>query len=91
MVELYDEGCSACQAPTQFQGNNSYHELAALTITEAIAHGLNNKETVFLLLLDAQSAFDRVVIEHAERCAYMAGTKDEGMCSSTWTAAPCLQ
>ena len=79
MVELYDGGWSACQAPTQFQGSNSSHELAALSITEAVVQGLHiNKEPVFLLLLDAQSAFDRVVIEHAVRCAYLAGTADQG-------------
>ena len=32
-----------------------------------------------MLLLDAQSAYDRVVIEHAVRCAYLAGTQDEGL------------
>ena len=34
---------------------------------------------VFLLLLDAQSTFDRVVVEHAIRCAFLAGTQDEGL------------
>ena len=80
MVELYDGGWSAVQAQTQFQGSNSSHELAALCVTEAIIQGLHtNKEPVYLLLLDAQSAFDRVVIEHAIRCAYVAGTQDEGL------------
>ena len=80
MVELYDGGWSACQASTQFQGSNSSHELAALSITEAVVQGLHiKKEPVFLLLLDAQSAFDRVVIEHAVRCAYLAGTDDQGL------------
>ena len=56
------------------------HELAALSVTEATTHGLHsNKEPVYLLLLDAQSAFDRVVIEHAIRCAYLAGTQDQGL------------
>ena len=80
MVELYDSGWSAVQAATQFQGSNSSHDLAALCITEAISHGLHvNKEPVFLLLLDAQSAFDLVVIEHAIRCAWDAGMQDEGL------------
>ena len=39
MVELYDMGWSAAQAPTQFQGSNSSHDLAALTITEATIQG----------------------------------------------------
>ena len=73
IVELYDQGWSSVHAPTQFQGNNSSHELAAISITEAISHGLHvNKEPVYLLLLDAQSAFDLVVIEHA-------GTQNEGL------------
>jgi hypothetical protein len=80
MVELYGDGWSAVQAPTQFQGTNSSHELAALSITEATLYGLHtNKAPVYILLLDAQSAFDRVVIEHAIRCAYLAGTQDEGL------------
>ena len=80
MVELNDDCWSACQAQTQFQGSNSSHELAALAITEAVLHGLHaNKDPVYTLLLDAESAFDRVVIEHAVRCAYLAGTVDEGL------------
>ena len=79
MVELYNTGWSAAQAPTQFQGDNSSHDLAALCVTEAVQQGLHiNKEPVYLLLLDAQSAYDRVVIENAVRCAYEAGTQDEG-------------
>ena len=80
MVELYDAGWSACQASTQFQGTDSSHELAALSITEAVVQGLHiNKEPIFLLLLDAQNAFDRVVIEHTVRCAYLAGRDDQGL------------
>ena len=80
MVDLYDSGWSAAQASTQFQGSNSSHELAALSITEAVIHGLySNKEPVYALLLDALSAYDRVVIEHAIRCAFLAGTQDEGL------------
>ena len=79
-MQLYITGWSAAQAPTQFQGDNSSHDLAALCVTEAVQHGLHiNKEPVYLLLLDAQSAYDRVVIEHAVRCAYEAGTQDEGL------------
>ena len=79
-MQLYNSGWSAAQAPTQFQGENSSHELAALCVTEAVVHGLHtNKEPVYLLLLDAQSAYDRVVIEHAVNCAYFAGTQDEGL------------
>ena len=80
MVQLYNGGWSAIQAPTQFQGQNSSHKLAALSITEAIIHGTHtNMEPVYFLSLDALSAYDRVVIEHAIRCAYQAGTQDEGL------------
>ena len=80
MVELYDGGWYSVQAPTQFQGPGSSHELAVLSITEAISYGFHvNKDPVYLLLLDAQSAFDRVIIDHAIRCAYLAGTRDEGL------------
>ena len=65
---------------TLFQGSNSSHELAALSITEAVIQGLYvNKEPVYFLSLDALSAFDRVIIEHAIREAYLAGTQDEGL------------
>ena len=80
MVELYDTGWSAAQATTQFQGSNSSHDLAALALTEATLQGqLCCKKPVYVLLLDALSAFDLVVIEHAIRSAYLAGTQDEGL------------
>ena len=80
MVELYGAGWMDVQAPTQFQGENSSHELAALCVTEAISHSLHvNKDPVYVLLLDAMSAFDLVIIEHAIRSAWEAGTIDEGL------------
>ena len=39
----------------------------------------SNKEPVYFLSLDALSAYDRVVIEHAVRCTYLAVTQDEGL------------
>ena len=36
MVQLYDRSWSAVQVATQFQGQNSSHELAALSISEPI-------------------------------------------------------
>ena len=56
------------------------HDLAALAITEVVSNGLHvNKEHVFVLLLDAMSAFDLVVIEDAIRCAWDVGVQDEGL------------
>ena len=58
--DLYHEHWDACQAETQYQGTGSNHELAALLITEVVQHSLNvSNKPVFLLALDAQSAFDR--------------------------------
>ena len=52
------------QAETQFQGEGSSHELAAILLTETIAHSLFTlKKPVFVLYLDAQSAFDVVLSE----------------------------
>ena len=52
------------QAKTQFQGSGSSHELAALLVTEAVQHFLFvQHEPVFLLLLDAKSAFDKILTE----------------------------
>ena len=70
LVDLYDDGWCNAQAETQFQGRNSSHELAALCITEAVNHSSTNNDPLYLLLLDAKAAFDKVVIQHAIRCAY---------------------
>ena len=58
--DLYVHLWNDCQAETQYQGSGSSHELASLLITEVIQHSLYvAKKPVFLLALDAQSAFDR--------------------------------
>ena len=52
------------QAETQFQGEGSCHELAAVLLTETIQHSLFSlKLPIFILYLDAQSAFDVVLSE----------------------------
>ena len=52
------------QAPTQFQGEGSSHELAALLLTETIQQSLySKKQPIFILYLDAMSAFDVVLPE----------------------------
>ena len=52
------------QAETQFQGEGSTHELAAVLLTETIQHSLYSlEEPVFILYLDAKSAFDVVIRE----------------------------
>ena len=68
------------QAQTQFQGPGSCHDLAALLLTEAVQHSLHTARLpVYVLLLDAKSAFDKVVLECAVRNAYLAGTRDQGL------------
>ena len=58
--DLFHNHWDNCQAETQYQGHGSNHELAALLVTEVIQHSLNvSKKPVFLLSLDAQSAYDR--------------------------------
>ena len=57
-------GWAAAQAETQFQGSGSSHELAAILLTETIQHSLFSlKLPIFILYLDAQSAFDVVLRE----------------------------
>ena len=57
---LYQPVWNSHQAGTQFQGSGSNHELASLLATEVVQHSLFViKKPVYLLALDAQSAFDR--------------------------------
>ena len=68
------------QAPTQYQGEGSSHELAALLLTEVVQHRLHHdRGPVFALFLDAKSAFDVVVRQNAMVAAFQAGTKDQGL------------
>ena len=77
---LYSAGWAEKQAETQFQGEGSSHELAALLFTETIQHSLYiNKKPVFALLLDAMSAYDKIVKQCALREAFLAGTDDEAL------------
>ena len=60
--DLYVHLWEADQADTQFQGKGSNHELASLLVTEIVQHSLFvAKKPVYLLALDAQSAFDRCI------------------------------
>ena len=71
---LHIEKWKSQQAPTQYQGEGSSHELAALLVTEVIQHSLYKlKQPVYLLFLDARSAFDVVVPELLLRQMYLSG------------------
>ena len=62
------------QAITQYQGEASSHELAALLVTELVQHSLYTlKEPAYLLFLDAKSAFDNVKPEILAKQMFMAG------------------
>ena len=62
--DLYQGQWDACTAPTQYQTSGSSHELASLLVTEVIQYSLNIADIpVYLLILDAESAFDRCLKE----------------------------
>ena len=62
------------QAITQYQGENSSHDLAALLVTEVIQRSIFTlRKPVYLLFLDAKSAFDVVIPELLIRNMFLAG------------------
>ena len=72
--ELFVEKWNMKQAETQYQGQGSSHELASLLITEAVQHSkFTIMKPIFLLFLDAKSAFDNVIIPYLVRCFHQAG------------------
>ena len=77
---LYHDGWADAQAETQFQGSGSSHELAALLLTESVNFSLfTAKKPVYVLLLDAKSAFDLMPRESIIVNAFKAGTHDQGL------------
>ena len=77
---LHQEKWDSCQASTQYQGSGSSHELASLLVTEVIQHSLfvANKP-VFILALDAKSAFDRCLRQILVCELFKAGINDEAL------------
>ena len=72
--QLHEDKWKVCQAETQYQGEGSCHELAALLVTELVQHSIHTlREPAYLLFLDAKSAFDRVLPELLIRELYLAG------------------
>ena len=66
------------QSECQFQGEGSSHELAALLVTECIQHSLYHiKQPLYILYLDAKSAFDVVLKELLVRNLFFSGTSGE--------------
>ena len=65
---------------TQFQHENSSHELAAILLTESIQHSLFAlKLPAYILYLDAQSAFDVVLRELLIKNLYNIGTNGNSL------------
>ena len=78
--DLHLDKWDECQASTQYQGSGSSHELASLLVTEVIQHSLYVlKKPVFLLALDAQSAFDRCLRQILVCELYKAGLDDDSL------------
>ena len=72
--DLYCDLLDDQQAPTQYFGSGSSHELASLLVTETIQYSLyNSDKPVFLLFLDAQSAFDKVIPQLLVRNLFFYG------------------
>ena len=77
---LYESGWASAQAESQFQGPGSSHDLAAILLTEAIQYSIHvTKKPLFVLMLDAKSAFDKIRKESIIRNAYCAGSRGQGL------------
>ena len=64
----------------QFQQQSSSHELAALTLTETISHSLKTlSRPVYVIYLDAQSAFDLALREFIVNNLFEYGVQDQGL------------
>ena len=78
--DLHQDKWDKRQATTQYQGTGSSHDLASLLVTEVIQHSIHVlKQPVFLLALDAQSAFDRCLRQILICELYKAGQSDDSL------------
>ena len=78
--DLHKEKWNLDQAPTQYQGDGSSHELAAVLLTETIQHSLHYlKQPIFILYLDAKSAFDVVLKELLIKNLFRSNTEGHSL------------
>ena len=78
--DMYQERWDKCQASTQYQGAGSSHDMASLLVTEVIQHSLYaTNQPVYILALDAQSAFDRCLRQILVCELYRAGVRDAAL------------
>ena len=77
---LYSPKWNTFTAETQFQAKSSSHDLAALTLTSSIIHSTRtNNRPVFVIYLDAMSAFDLALREFLINNIYECGIRDHGL------------
>ena len=77
---LYSSYWDRMQEATQYQGKKSSHALASVLVTELIQHSLNVlHKPMYILYLDARSAFDLVIRELLITKLYDYGIRDQGL------------
>ena len=55
------------------------HEMAALLLTECIQNFLDKTKPIYVLYLDAKSAFDKALYEILGHRLYLDGTRDQNL------------
>ena len=79
--DLYSDCWDSKQATTQFQGQGSDHELASLLVTEVLQYSMNvSNKPLYVLTLDAQSAFYRCLRQILCEELYKAGVDRSAIC-----------
>ena len=74
--DLYQDLWDEVTASTQYLDTGSSHELASLLVTEVTQYSLNvSNKPVYLLILDAQSAYDRCLRQILCTELFMTGIK----------------
>ena len=75
------QGWYQVRAPTQFMHSGGSHELACILLTECIHYSLHTTHSpLYVLLVDAMSAFDVMLREHIIPAAFHAGTRGKELC-----------
>ena len=78
--DLYVEQWNSDQSEVQFQGEGSSHELAGVLLTECIQYStITLRRPLFVLYLDARSAFDAVQKELLIRNLYHVQNQDQSI------------
>ena len=78
----------AVQASTQYQGDSSSHELASLPVTEHSK--FRTKQPISLIILDARSAFDSVIVPYLIRNMFLSGMDPQSVVYMDHRLANCV-